>query len=637
MCLKDDSKYFLKGWSEYRKGNLVGAYSAFSSAGGALTQAELQTFLLDFLLDNTSVECIRAPYSSLAQLSYFDTSETGYIHAVFASNDYLLYPCERVILDMNFQQGEFSWIEKRSLLNAAQLNEDQFLDACLLAGFDYISTNALVLKFNGGRFSFQAAVDIVKQFGNGYNGIMSNYDANDPANEEQRVQFMRVKSIISSQPVLTDDGTVLPLSMMNTPGDLYDLVGPKYPDVVYRYLSKGVINPQVLNTLATSLLVESHPLCSGEMDEYRRFVTSSNLYNLRGYALAFLTQSLNQFWTEKQVYAYHWFDFERSHLLPTRNEISQNVELMSWDFVKYINVKKGECLGVVKILKMLEDPKFSKDTILKQEKGDKERSQQSIWLAALCQVLELRGFILKNHHTSPIGHALLKALMPTHNKNSPALATKEKESLADLVWLVLELFQTKYAFQLDPYNPSFDFAVQDFSGNQDATINKYVWFLSRLACLVPFESKGVAYDGPHLSKDLLGFVAFVKNLKRSLRNVVEMSLLSYLISASNIDTKLPPDVVLPFEGDTNTLGGLVMAFYLRECISTSPSAALQKTKAEFDKWLDVESGLKKVFDLWNVLEETLIELPHPPGFVEDISEYVTFGIMISGWVRKIKL
>ena len=47
---------------------------------------------------------------------------------------------DRVITSVDLDKGSFAWVSKRALLHDLQFTDDQFLDACILAGCDYCST-----------------------------------------------------------------------------------------------------------------------------------------------------------------------------------------------------------------------------------------------------------------------------------------------------------------------------------------------------------------------------------------------------------------------------------------------------------------------------------------------------------------
>merc|ERR1719461_1012542 len=68
---------------------------------------------------------------------------------------------------MNIMHGSFDWVDLETVLTKWQINKDQFVDACMLAGTEYCLTypylNLGPYQASNARFNFDAAVHIVKQ------------------------------------------------------------------------------------------------------------------------------------------------------------------------------------------------------------------------------------------------------------------------------------------------------------------------------------------------------------------------------------------------------------------------------------------------------------------------------------------
>ena len=80
----------------------------------------------------------------MVQLAYFLTTQPPLIHAAYSSTELLVFGVTCVIADIDFNHGSFSWLDRVSLLSELGLNAEQFIDACVLAGFDSFPTSPIV-------------------------------------------------------------------------------------------------------------------------------------------------------------------------------------------------------------------------------------------------------------------------------------------------------------------------------------------------------------------------------------------------------------------------------------------------------------------------------------------------------------
>lgn len=93
--------------------------------------------------------------------------QEGAVDAVLGPPAFLLFGIPRVIIGIDFVKKEFGWVDRDHILKAWNINEDQFLDACLLAGTEYCLTFPYLnfAQFHGGaqRFHFGTAIDFIKR------------------------------------------------------------------------------------------------------------------------------------------------------------------------------------------------------------------------------------------------------------------------------------------------------------------------------------------------------------------------------------------------------------------------------------------------------------------------------------------
>lgn len=146
---------------------------------------------------------------------------------MYAGNEYLLNPIERVITGIDFQRRSFTMIEKPRLLMDLGLKDEQFLDACILAGFEYINTFPPLLEattltgFNFRGMSLHsmrmkchvltAAVEMVLAHRTGFNVVQHYAEKGSTKTSNYKDSFCRARSAIKHHLILSDDGQVEPL------------------------------------------------------------------------------------------------------------------------------------------------------------------------------------------------------------------------------------------------------------------------------------------------------------------------------------------------------------------------------------------------------------------------------------------
>lgn len=276
---------------------------------------------------------------------YLQRHPKSYIHAVFAGTDALLYPAlDKLItsLDLTSPTPTFTYVTKRNILTDLSLNEEQFLDAGILAGFDHAQPFPPHVADN----SLKPLVDLVRQYKSGVTVVGAFQDHLGVKQTNYMEIFARTRCMIKFSLILTADGSVqpLPLSLNATtpqgghhttiadiPKDLEDIFTARLPDEVYYYLSRGLIGPQALIWLTSGQIVENPPLDNGETTEYRRFVkeilTEVNSAP-RAIALALVSRVLHESWKDKKVAPWFWFDPNGMSGKPVGHSNAQTTQLV---------------------------------------------------------------------------------------------------------------------------------------------------------------------------------------------------------------------------------------------------------------------------------------------------------------------
>ena len=66
--------------------------------------------------------------------------EQGMVQAVLGPPGLLLFGLSKVIINIDFQQVLFDWIDVERILEKWSMSREQFVDACMLAGTEYCLT-----------------------------------------------------------------------------------------------------------------------------------------------------------------------------------------------------------------------------------------------------------------------------------------------------------------------------------------------------------------------------------------------------------------------------------------------------------------------------------------------------------------
>ncbi|KJP87784.1 hypothetical protein AK88_02540 [Plasmodium fragile] len=122
-------------------------------------------FILFHYLKSKGFKCMYAPYLAISQLSYF--LHVHMIDVVFGPPTIILQNVSKVIINFEWKENYFEWVDVLFLLHVWNVTNEQLLDACLLAGTEYCLTFPYLNLpyFNHGRneFSFETAIEFIQQ------------------------------------------------------------------------------------------------------------------------------------------------------------------------------------------------------------------------------------------------------------------------------------------------------------------------------------------------------------------------------------------------------------------------------------------------------------------------------------------
>jgi len=161
---------------------------------------------------------------------------------------------------------------------------------------------------------------MLQQYRTGFNAIQAHAEHPNVKKYNYEENFCRIKSIINHNIILKEDGTTEPLNKETAPNDLHELFGPRLPDEVYFYMCQGMVSPQVITNLVSGMLLEGPPLCNGDTIEYRDFIKSQSLLDLRTQALSLLTMGMSNYMRHRKVNSIFWFEPSNEVQLHHENE-----------------------------------------------------------------------------------------------------------------------------------------------------------------------------------------------------------------------------------------------------------------------------------------------------------------------------
>nr|CAG8450832.1 4779_t:CDS:10 [Entrophospora candida]CAG8586087.1 6687_t:CDS:10 [Entrophospora candida] len=571
-----------QAWDLYEKGRMDAAYSNWV-VSGSIHQPELLYFVFKILKEN-DVEFIRAPY-----LAWGQRNPKGYIHAIYGSSELLMYNVEKVIISLELEKDIYTWYNKKTILHELGITDEQFLDACVLAGFEHCGTfPPLNVEYNS--FHFKSVLDLIKQYRTGFNAVQ-NYAEHQGVIKTNYVEtYCRTQCAIKYHMVLTEEGKVEPLNSENSPSDIHDVIGYRLPDEIYYYLSRGLMSPQVINTLISGVLIENPPLCNGETQEYRQFL--NQLLEIRTYAMGLLTQPLHQFYQSRKVISVYWFEPNNEHTLNHNVVPSVHDTLNTWNVLEKSleEEKKAQNTPLINLafcLRATMTESQSSKTIMPKNNDKMIESKDEILSNVLWKLLELRKFLTSSHTQTAWGVAFTKALKPVDSKS---------EQYIEQLFSALELIRFGY-----------------LNGNH--------------------YSKGKSWNGP-LNRELLAFNSFLKTLNRSLRNLCEMLTLSMFLNGDCLKERndyLDIALSLPFLFDVNTGLGIVAKTYLENIISSSKenedksessskiASSIKKLEETFTSCVDVKSDLLNGFSFWDQIIVAINSLKANGTISDDLS------------------
>jgi hypothetical protein len=495
-------------------------------------------------------EVLMAPYFAGSQLAHF--AEQKVVHTCFGPPGLLLYNVQRVIIQIDFQHLGFEWVELKSVLEKWEINKEQFVDACMLAGTEYCLTYPFLnpgyaqgQQSSSTKFNFDQAITIIKQ------APLINWMQTFP-NEEMKNDhvegYCTCKVLVQSAPILhTSSGAVQPLggtgfssgsngsaNSRNVPQDFKDIMGDKLPPSLYYLMVQGVISHKIPQAFARGEWVDkSQPLV--DTLQFRDLLQDLNDY--RAHSINLVVRHLPKSFAEKSIQCKAFWEQTSSrhgqHGQATQEsarkiEPDQSFTGLNWRITadavqaemqrqKVDKVDLKFCLNWHQHEHEIDGELFKQIAVpTPRRKGDVSFTKDKESLSALVHFMLLEQLDIISNDGSPtvFGEAL---------RNSP-------KHLMEPCLVAIELMKFG-VLDGNPYSPAtedrpFPQSLQYPSKVVSPTGS--IFLLTRVMSLVPMRLKCDMWNAD-VTFDLAAFHSMVRILKRSLRQLTEASLASILM------------------------------------------------------------------------------------------------------------
>ncbi|GAA95645.1 uncharacterized protein L969DRAFT_71183 [Mixia osmundae IAM 14324] len=555
-----------QGWAGWEKSNADLAKQMFSESDSILAPNVLR--LIFRLFKQRHVEYIVAPYAATAQLVYLERHQKGYVNALWGTTDLFLYDIDRIILDMDLKGDTFTFVSRASICEALQLTADQLLDFCILVGSE-VSRPFPVLAPDA---PFRQAHDFMRQYRSGTSIVMSFADHPLVRAENYLDLFCRAQTLVRHALVLSaEEGRVMPIGMArippaplppptgaDVPSDLHEVFSHRLPDELYYHMCRGLITAPPLAVLTDGAWPEPVPLCGGETDDYKRFVKDYLMESPQGprcVSLALLTSVLNSYWSKKPLMAVYYFNPKGSPIPHNSRETVAIVDRTAgWNVNMSVidDELRRQSSSTIDILLCLGATSTnSLAARTKTSPGEKPLDKKDEIVAnVLWRFLEMRSLLTSSHQHTPYAKALLASLK----------LAKVNDKFQEPLYLAIELIRANVLH-------GGKYGGRTWSGGPIATTEaekRNMLLFMRSVSIVPMSYLNESYRA-QLSRELIVFNSFLTAMSRSLRTMIECTVVHLLLHGDGKrvrDDFLEISLSLPFQCDTSTGTGIMLKGYV---------------------------------------------------------------------------
>ena len=217
-----------------------------------------------------------------------------------------MYNIDRVVLEIDFDAGNFKWLfkddvrdYKQSASQKSHFPAEAFLDACIFAGglYDCPSFPSLAGSSSiSPAFTFDRALDLLRTYGTGLIAIREQLPAE---NTDYTEKFARTKAMLTHMIIMNDKSKFQTMSTEKMPNDLAMVITPRLADEIYFYIFKRLVGTSMFDLLMSDSIKVPTPLDGGEAQEQRDLVQKMMPLTLT--CLALLSGHSNRFFHHKHL------------------------------------------------------------------------------------------------------------------------------------------------------------------------------------------------------------------------------------------------------------------------------------------------------------------------------------------------
>lgn len=484
------------------------------------------------------------------------------------------------------------------------MNDDQFIDFCLLSGLTILATPT---EFESAPNPIHAARELTLR------SQSIGFAAFDSLSKETMELFKKAKTFVRNSVVLSSDGAVTLIDSQSASGDMHDVIGQRLPDEIYYYMSRDVVGARLLNWRTRGEIFETPPLDGGSSPVYQQLI-SQKLTPLRTRTMALVNTMLHRYYQKKDVELICWYNENNKQPLNLPDASAPTQAAERWrvknTLLEQASSAKSAFKGqpLLTAISLLSNDKDAKETI-SEKKGEvatEDLSEPKELVAnTVLRFLEDRGYINNDHTLSAWGKAL-KAAFDSATSNG-YLASAGPKEVEETIFMAFELHK------LDVLSTSQMFPTDKYLGapmRGSDTDKAYTLLISRIACLGKFRHKEIGFTGP-LSRHLLGYHQMTAAVRGSLRDLIEAHALSMLGSGVASRQLKPTDYSnfgskLPFSEEPDLGLSLVVKSYLDEL--SNDASKRSDIRRWFNHAYDVNGDLDKAWKMWEAVSEHLNQI-----------------------------
>ncbi|TRX96263.1 hypothetical protein FHL15_002987 [Xylaria flabelliformis] len=554
-----------EAWSLYFQSQANEAVSAFGSHKGAYLVQNLYP-LLQGILNRRGLFFKVAPVDAAAQ-------------------ELLLYPIQDIVVRwIDWENGTFGCIQKKSIIKNLGVSEPMFIDAFLMTGTSFLPGFPPMKESNitpRQPSTVQDAVNLLRTSEksvttacNSFSDILSKRDPN------WLQKYRRARMSVNHFIYIDETGEIKVHNHDTLTLDNWEYLGYRLPEELYHYLDRGLIGARLPSWISHGQVVVFPTLDGVGPSEYRHLVTDQ-LMSLRQLAIFLVLPRMNRGIQFKPINVRVWYDDKYSHKIEYRPNDPQALKAIqqvhTWDVKKDImkqhfpNAKHGSVLFEVAALRNAD---FSKSTITRA-KIRNIASGDLVLSITMWRYLHLRGYVNDNHQLTPWGEALAKSLEALE----PTVAKHPKvPGLFEAVLLAYEMIRLDL---LNTRNQHPELNGLPMNGNNDDKAS--LLLISRCALLLKLRHQANGYTGP-LSKNFLCFRSLSSSVREACRDLFEAivsSLFLYAQAERERDDYLHIGHSLPFLTDTDVALGIAVKTLLDDIGPDETAEQKAAKKAEF--------------------------------------------------------